>query len=486
MSMTISTRLEHKSSSKAKGMRHHCERSAKNLPNYIDKSRTHLNSILVAYPFESELRSECEALRSQRETKRAMKFDAAVLSDGLISFGTDAQKVINALSREKQDELFLETAKRLSEFCGSKLVGLTVHRDEQAIHAHYGMLAVGFDGKPLSKTLTPSRMSQMQEIAAAVWSDLGIERGERKSERIARGDDADKIYHRGVKQLHEDLPKEIKSLQDQVKSLELDRAWIDEQITQMGLEESARLQVAMARNSKLEAEIERKTGLLSSLNSSVTEMEAKKESLESRSSESQKRLKELEEAVLESQTKLDKNLRLIDGAQEKLESLLASADSIEERVKKAEKNLSIYEKRAQDAQKELEKARQEIEDITKAMAAVEPLESIQEPTVEEVEIISERKLMTTKIQRVKAVDASDMRDYIQKVTARESAIMSNAMSKAFAKAKGLDARERQIEWRECQLDEREEKLTKREKAITQREAELGINKQKQKQLGIEL
>jgi chromosome segregation ATPase len=329
-------------------------------------------------------------------------------------------------------------------------------------------------------------MSQMQEIAAAVWSDLGIERGERKSERIARGDDADKIYHRGVKQLHEDLPKEIKSLQDQVKSLELDRAWIDEQITQMGLEESARLQVAMARNSKLEAEIERKTGLLSSLNSSVTEMEAKKESLESRSSESQKRLKELEEAVLESQTKLDKNLRLIDGAQEKLESLLASADSIEERVKKAEKNLSIYEKRAQDAQKELEKARQEIEDITKAMAAVEPLESIQEPTVEEVEIISERKLMTTKIQRVKAVDASDMRDYIQKVTARESAIMSNAMSKAFAKAKGLDARERQIEWRECQLDEREEKLTKREKAITQREAELGINKQKQKQLGIEL
>jgi uncharacterized protein (DUF3084 family) len=120
------------------------------------------------------------------------------------------------------------------------------------------------------------------------------------------------------------------------------------------------------------------------------------------------------------------------------------------------------------------------------MAAVEPLGSIPEPTVEEVEIISERKLMTTKTQLVKAVDAGDMREYIQKVTARESALMSTAMSKAFAKAKVLDDRERQIEWREGQLDTREEKLVKREKAIEQREAELGINKQKQKQQSIEL
>jgi hypothetical protein len=221
-------------------MRHHCERSSKVLPKYVDQSRTHLNSVLISAPGEAQLRKECESLRATQEHKRAMKFDAAVLTDGIISFGTEAQKVVESMTKEKQDELFLETAKRLSEFCGSKLVSLTVHRDEQAIHAHYGMLAVGNDGKPLSKTLNPNRMSMMQDVAGEVWKEHGITRGERKSERIARGDDASKVYHRSVKQLHQDLPVELEQFESLLsvskEKLEKNQRLLDATLEKMSLE----------------------------------------------------------------------------------------------------------------------------------------------------------------------------------------------------------------------------------------------------------
>ena len=35
-----------------------------------------------------------------------MKSDAAILTDGIITFGSDAQKVIESLDRESQNELF--------------------------------------------------------------------------------------------------------------------------------------------------------------------------------------------------------------------------------------------------------------------------------------------------------------------------------------------------------------------------------------------
>ena len=337
MSMTISTRLEHKSQSKARGMRHHCERSSKVLPVYVDQSRTHLNSIIIEVTGEAQLRKECESLRATQEHKRAMKIDAAVLTDGIITFGTEAQKVIESMTKEKQDELFLATAKKLSEFCGSKLVSLTVHRDEQAIHAHYGMLAVGNDGKPLSKTLNPNRMSMMQDIAANTWLEYGITRGESKVARIARGDDASKVYHRSVKQLHQDLPVELEQKQKELDVL----------IEAKAIEANRKKEVEAAKRNEIKRLVE--------IKKAITEQESVKETLDA--------------SVAASKEKLEKNQRLLDATLEKMLLENANIDVLQKRA-------DTYTKRIADAESKIANMRQ----YKKAQPMIEKIAHIAEKT----------------------------------------------------------------------------------------------------------
>jgi hypothetical protein len=218
MSMTVSVRIAHKSASKAATQRRHNERIGAQ-PKYVDATRTHLNSVLINAPTEVYLRDKCEALRSKRATKRKMKVDAAVLTDGIITFGTEAQKVIESLSTEEQDALFLETAKRIASYSKTELVSLTVHRDETAVHAHFGMLAFNRDGMPLSKSLKPRDTEKLQNIAGDVFKNLGINRGVKKVVRKLRGDDKSKIIHRSVKQLHDDLPLELEAKQREINAL---------------------------------------------------------------------------------------------------------------------------------------------------------------------------------------------------------------------------------------------------------------------------
>jgi len=209
----ISVRVEHKAQNKAGGQRRHDTRTGKQ-PGYVDGDRSHLNSTLLEPVKESALRRECESRREQRKASepelRAMRSDAAVATTGLISFGREAQKILEALPVEEQNRRILATAQAAAAHMNTTLTGLVVHRDESAIHAHFQCPAVALDGHPISQTLKPSGTSKMQDVAAeAAWSDLGITRGERYGDRIARGEPRSKTVHRSVKELHVDLVKEL-------------------------------------------------------------------------------------------------------------------------------------------------------------------------------------------------------------------------------------------------------------------------------------
>jgi hypothetical protein len=71
------------------------------------------------------------------------------------------------------------------------------------------------DGKALR--LNPKDLSGLQDTAGEILEKHGLDihRGKPKTERIRDGDDPSQIYNRSVKQLHEDLPKEIELLQTQ-------------------------------------------------------------------------------------------------------------------------------------------------------------------------------------------------------------------------------------------------------------------------------
>lgn len=222
MSMTVSVRVKHNGQSKAAGQRRHDARVGKQ-PAYVDRTRSGLNSVIQPTMTESYAREQCETLRAQNPHEREMKSNAAILTAGIITFGTEAQPVIESLTTEQQNALYSDIAERIATELDTRLVGLAVHRDESAPHAHFSLLAVNKKGLPLSQVITKAIASRMQDIAGEVLAEHGnpeITRGKPKIQRIQDGDDWSKIIHKSVKQLHEDLPLELEALHKEIADAE--------------------------------------------------------------------------------------------------------------------------------------------------------------------------------------------------------------------------------------------------------------------------
>lgn len=226
MSMTASIRVETRTASSSGGQHSHDLRIGAQ-PDYVDAKRSHLNSIPVPYLTPKELSAVCLDRRKARADQdgakrqpRSMKRDAAIGVAGIITFGKEAQPKIENLTPQEQDELFLESAQAVAKKLGTTLDGLSVHRDESAIHAHFQLAGYGLDGMPLSKKIDMKMCSSLQDIGSKSFLKFGIYRGEKIFDRIKRGDDYSKTIHRSVRQLHSDLPKELEEAREKVAEME--------------------------------------------------------------------------------------------------------------------------------------------------------------------------------------------------------------------------------------------------------------------------
>lgn len=216
MSMTVSTRVKHLTSGKAAGQRRHDERVGV-IPEYVDRERTKDNSVIQPTMLESEARRQCEHLRAQNPHSRAMKSNAAVITSGIITFGNAAQKVIVDLPVDEQNAIYQDIADKIAEKLETRLVGLSVHRDESAPHAHYAMLAVNKHGNPLSKTIDKATARALQDIAGEVMAahqQPQITRGKPKLQRIRDGEPAWKWINMTVDELHQALPRQLNTLRE--------------------------------------------------------------------------------------------------------------------------------------------------------------------------------------------------------------------------------------------------------------------------------
>ena len=213
MSLTVSIRIRRLTASKAIGQNRHDLRQA--IPGYVNQERTADNDIILAPANPTTLRQTCSERRAQRHCQRILKSNAAIAMGGIITFGTEAQAVIQALSKADQRAMYLSVGQQLAERLNTTLTGLVVHNDEAAPHAHFQMPGYDLDGVPLSKTVTREVTSELQDIAGQVLAaqGLNITRGKAKQERVKDDEDWSKIIHRSVQQLHEDLPAEIAAAQ---------------------------------------------------------------------------------------------------------------------------------------------------------------------------------------------------------------------------------------------------------------------------------
>jgi chromosome segregation ATPase len=245
------------------GQRRHDLRVGKP-PKYVDEKRVHLNRVLITPPTPAEMREIAKARRDQRDTQRAMKSNAAVATAGIITFGSEAAQMFEALSQEDQDRAFRDLAEAVADHLNTSLHALVVHLDEATIHAHFALSAYDHDGVPLSRTTRPAILSELQDLTADVMQRYcpEIERGTRYGDRLAAGEEWSEVIHKSVKQLHRELPADLAAKRAELEALE-----------QVGAEAQDRIDGLQTEVAKLDQTATRVSGEVAQLEDERTRVE---------------------------------------------------------------------------------------------------------------------------------------------------------------------------------------------------------------------
>ena len=308
MSKTISVRLSRLKPNKYHNQLKHDRRDNKYIPKYIDKNRSGENVVIIdsklahitGYQYLEYLNKHRQHIFESGESglkrKRLLTKNNNIAYSGIITFGTEAQKIVMA-DRERLKQLYENVVKRICQEYGTGCIQLIAHFDEQAPHAHFILRMMRKDGTLLN--LKQKDMKRIQDIAGEVCREMGfdIARGKPKEERIRDGEPMHKYVHRSVRELHHVLPNAIEERE--------------------------------AEKNRLEEEIARLTTVKQNLVNEIRDLEEKRD----------KRIKDIE----------DKD-RLIAKAQRQLNEL---EEKDKETRKRLEKRIATYERRKENYEKEL-------------------------------------------------------------------------------------------------------------------------------------
>lgn len=257
-SKAVQARVEGATAARVGGQRAHDLRIGPQ-PDYVDPERTPLNSTLIEPLTGIQIREICEERRGQRQTKRALKSDAAVGVSGIITFGREAQLIFAKLTRQEQDAAYREIAEALAERLQTTLTGLVAHRDEAADHAHFQCPGVTLDGRPVSKIAKRQCLRDLQTIAAEIIARHapGIERGTPRWVRIEQGETYADTVHKSAAEMRLQLPADLAAARELVESeqnqaQEIERRRIQLQADLASLQtEIADAQARAAKNEEL-------------------------------------------------------------------------------------------------------------------------------------------------------------------------------------------------------------------------------------------
>ena len=261
-------------------------------PSYVVAARTPLNRVLVKPLHGAELRATCLDRRTRRETRRAMRHNAAVAIIGIVTFGHRAQALFEALNAERQDAAYRAVVEAVAERLDTSVSGLVIHLDESAPHAHFQLVGVTHQGHPVSRVAKISALRDLQTIAAEVMARHapGIERGTPKALRLAAGEDYADVVNRSVKELHADLPAEIAALEARAEAARA-KAEKNERLAETArakaIEDDARASKAAKRAETYEHRAEDARAELERLSAEVARLRGLAEAAETRRADEQ-------------------------------------------------------------------------------------------------------------------------------------------------------------------------------------------------------
>jgi len=188
----------------------------KRTPKYVDPWKKYLNATLLGHPIEQDaLRKNLERTHKEK-TGRSRRKDSALIWEGIITFSHDA----DLTDIEAFDQAAIKLLDQIAERHGfNNPLWLVRHEDESRPHYHFAFTNAHADtAKPVR--MSPYDMRQLQDLAGQCFEHLSLTRGKSKKQRIADNEPAHKWINRSVKQLHNDLPTEIKELETERKTIE--------------------------------------------------------------------------------------------------------------------------------------------------------------------------------------------------------------------------------------------------------------------------
>lgn len=313
-SKAISVRVKAATKKSFSGFRSHDLRTGR-IPDYVDQDCTHLNRILIEPPSAAAMTARTSLRRAKTNPKQKMRTTEAIATAGIITFGKEAQAMINAGSQADQDRAYLAVARAIGQHYKVGVHSLVVHCDETAPHAHFMLDARCEDGTPFTRA---NNGHVIQDIAARAIKEIfpSIERGVPKKTRQARGEPEANWVHRSVKELHEDLPKELAAKQKTIDVLDNEIA--EKLVTQNSVSAHIRTMQTTISNLKEEeaAYNERKMSPGNLLTGGPRKMEKQ---LMAREQELDLRINSAEQAILERRTELEKQAAEELAAQRKTE-----------------------------------------------------------------------------------------------------------------------------------------------------------------------
>lgn len=183
MSMIVA-RMEKMKSGNLTGIGNHNQRKTKNHSNKdIDKTRSHLNYDLLnrTENYKTDIEN---FINENKSTQRAVRKDAVLINEWIITSDQDFFKDLNADEREK---FFISSKDYFAEKFGDKNIRYAkIHLDETTPHMHLGIVPFDKENKLSAKRVfNRQALRDVQEELPNYLQELGfkIERGQKGSER---------------------------------------------------------------------------------------------------------------------------------------------------------------------------------------------------------------------------------------------------------------------------------------------------------------
>jgi hypothetical protein len=396
------------------------------------------------------MREIAKARRARRDTQRAMKSNAAIATAGIITFGSEAAQMFEALSQEDQDRAFRDLAEAVAAHLNTSVHALVVHLDEATIHAHFALSAYDHDGVPLSRATRPAILSELQDLTAEVLQRYcpEIERGTRYGDRLAAGAEWPDVIHKSVKQLHRELPADLAAKRAELEALE-----------QVGAEAQDRIDGLRTEVAKLDQTVERVLGDVAQLEDEKTRVEDELDDLI--------RDQEAAEVARDASARIAKIARR-ERKERKARAVAARAETrvIEDRLAGLKAAEAEARDRLTSLEAEEEAARKRVVEMQGRVAKLSEKATLTDKEAKRLETYSRRLEDRVAVLNAARDAAEAARDAATVETERAQAEAARVSAKAAAKVEEAASEVRDAEARKAELGQAVEELTADAVAMT--------------------